>query len=460
MYSSELNLDGLVGPTHNYAGLSPGNLLSAKHARSISHPRDAALQGLAKMRYVARLGIEQAVMPPHPRPSISWLNRLGFTGTDEQIIERVAVEEPALLTACCSASGMWTANAATVSPSPDTSDRKVHFTPANLTTLFHRSIEAEWTAHLLREIFFSRAHFQVHDPLPGASAFSDEGAANHTRFSASHAAPGVEFFVYGREGVSSAAGDPSGKGATRRFQGRQTREASEAVARLHGLNPDHVVLACQNPVAIDAGVFHNDVISVGNGNVMLYHEQAFLETRDVLGRLREAIQSIDSSGDERCSFLPLCVQQEELSIEEAAECYLFNSQLLTIPDDSDHMMLLVPNDCEEHPRARRVLDRLVREDNPISRVEFIDVRQSMRNGGGPACLRLRVVLSEDELSHMHQGVRFTDVLHEQLAGWVNRHYREALSVSDLVDPSLVTETNNAFLELEDILQLPFVSPTE
>ena len=89
MTSIELNLDGLVGPTHNYAGLSPGNLLSAKHARSVSHPRDAALQGLAKMRFVASLGIEQAVMPPHPRPSISWLNRLGFLGTDAEVIAKV-----------------------------------------------------------------------------------------------------------------------------------------------------------------------------------------------------------------------------------------------------------------------------------------------------------------------------------------------------------------------------------
>ncbi|MEE2680772.1 MAG: N-succinylarginine dihydrolase [Planctomycetota bacterium] len=453
--SFEVNLDGLVGPTHNYAGLSPGNLLSAKHARSISHPRDAALQGLSKMRYVASLGIEQAIMPPHPRPSIAWLNRLGFRGTDEQVIERVAREEPSLLTACCSASGMWTANAATVSPSPDTADRKVHFTPANLSTLFHRSIEADWTAHLLRELFPSRSHFVVHDPLPGAAAFSDEGAANHTRFAPAHHAPGVEFFVYGREGIpsnDSKAGQS--EVSTHRFQGRQTREASEAVARLHGLAPPQVVMARQNPVAIDAGVFHNDVIAVGNGNVLLYHEQAFEQTREVLGLLRDAIASLGGS------FLPLCVQQEELSVEEASECYLFNSQLLTLPDESVRMMLLVPDDCREHVRARRVLDRLIREDNPIVEIEFIDVRQSMRNGGGPACLRLRVVLSEDELAHMHQGVRFTEALHAELSAWVHRHYRESLSVADLADPALVDESNQAFAELEQILQLSFVSPSE
>ena len=410
------------------------------------------------MRYLASLGIEQAVLPPHPRPSVSWLNRLGFTGAEPEAIERAAREEPALLTACCSASGMWTANAATVSPSADTADRKVHFTSANLTTLFHRSIEAEWTAHILREVFPSRSHFEIHDPLPAAAAFSDEGAANHTRFSRSHGAGGVEFFVYGREGIPSSEEGQSQMPPVRRFQGRQTREASSAIARLHGLDPARVVFACQSPEAIDAGVFHNDVIAVGNANVLLYHEQAFQDTRSVLANLRDAIDSLPAP--DATALLPLCVQQEELSIEEAAECYLFNSQLVTLPGDKGEMMLLAPDDCESHPRARRVLDRLLREDNPIARIDFIDVRQSMRNGGGPACLRLRVVLSEDELAHMHQGVRFTEPLYRSLCDWVKRHYREDVEVSDLVDPALVAETTSAFLELEEILQLPFVSPSE
>ena len=458
MNTIELNLDGLVGPTHNYAGLSPGNLLSAKHALSVSHPRAAAHQGLEKMRHVAQQGIEQAVLPPHPRPSISWLNRLGFVGPESEVIRQAMEVDPALLTACCSASGMWTANAATVSPSSDTRDRKVHFTPANLTSLFHRSIEAGWTAHLLRELFPSRTHFEVHDPLPGATAFSDEGAANHTRFAGDHGEPGVEFFVYGREGVVSSAADSS-SGPARRFAGRQTREASEAVARLHGLDPGRVVFARQNPEAIDAGVFHNDVISVGNGTVLLYHEQAFIDTGDVLRELREAIESLPA-GSAPLEFIPLCVQQEELSLEEAAECYLFNSQLLTLPGGDGKMMLLVPSDCEDHPRARRVLDRLVHEENPIARVDFIDVRQSMRNGGGPACLRLRIALSEDELAHMHQGVRFTEGLFDRLGQWVDAHYRDELTVSDLADPALVSETNGAYQQLEEILQLPFISPNE
>lgn len=456
MHSVELNLDGLVGPTHNYAGLSPGNLLSAKHAGSVAHPRAAALQGLAKMRHVAALGIPQAVLPPQLRPSTGWLNRIGFTGTDEEVIARASAEAPALLTACCSASGMWTANSATVSPSSDTADGRVHMTPANLTTLFHRSIEADWTANLLREVFASRSHFVVHDPLPGAAAFSDEGAANHTRLAGSHDDPGIEFFVHGRDGIVEGGTAPNQ--GPRRFAGRQTREASEAVARLHGLDPGRVVFARQSPEAIDAGVFHNDVIAVGNERVFLYHEQAFEDAAGVLGSLGNAFAALP--GDETGTFLPLCVQQEELTLEDASACYLFNSQLLTLPGTGGDMLLLAPTDCRDHPRAERVLSRLVGESNPISRVEFIDVRQSMRNGGGPACLRLRVVLTEDELAHMHQGVLLTEALHDRLSAWVHEYYREELSVADLADPALGAEALAAGQALEDILQINVLSNAE
>ena len=408
------------------------------------------------MRHVANLGIPQGVLPPPVRPSTDWLNRLGFTGSDAEVMERAAAEAPELLTACCSASAMWTANSATVSPSCDTSDGRVHFTPANLSTLFHRSIESVWTANLLREIFASRRHFVVHDPLPGAAAFSDEGAANHTRLCASHEDPGVEVFVHGRDGIVPGGVDPGH--STRRFSGRQTREASEAVARLHGLDPERVVFARQSPEAVDAGVFHNDVIAVGNERVFLYHEQAFVDGPDVLSELGARFAQLP--GEHRGEFLPLCVQQEELSLEEAAECYLFNSQLLTLPGTDPGMLLLAPTDCRDHPRAERVISRLVGETNPITSVEFIDVRQSMRNGGGPACLRLRVVLTEDELAHMHQGVLLTETLYQRLVEWVTTHYREELSVADLADCALGEEAAAAAIELEDILQLDSMGTAE
>ena len=455
MAAREINIDGLVGPTHNYAGLSPGNLLSTRHAGSQAHPRAAARQGLKKMRCVADLGITQVVFPPHPRPDIAVLRVLGYSGSDEEILGRVAHEDPSLLSAACSASGMWTANAATISPSADTSDGRVHVTPANLSTLFHRAIEVPWTTRLFHAAFPDEAYACIHDSLTGGAAFADEGAANHTRFARGHENLGVELFVWGRVGLASGTADSASSGPSHRFAGRQTREASEAVARLHGLDCDRVVFAQQNPEAIDAGAFHNDVIAVGNEQVLLYHDQAFLETERVLGELRSKLA--DCPGTE--SFLPLCVQKEELSLEEAAACYLFNSQLLSMPDSPGSMLLLVPTDCQEHPRARRVLDRIAGEDNPIDRVEFIDVRQSMRNGGGPACLRLRMVLTEEELASMKPGMVLDDGLYEALGSWIDRNYREELPPSALADLALVVETRRAFEELAEILPLPLELPT-
>ena len=103
---------------------------------------------------------------------------------------------------------MWVANAATVSPSADTADGRVHFTPANLVSHFHRSIEAPTTTRVLRAIFADKTHFAVHDPLPAAPQLGDEGAANHTRLAGADGAPGVEFFVYGRAAYDESAGGP------------------------------------------------------------------------------------------------------------------------------------------------------------------------------------------------------------------------------------------------------------
>ncbi len=185
----EVNFDGIVGPTHNYAGLSPGNLASQKHINQPSNPRQAALQGLAKMKMLADMGIPQAVLPPHEPPDMNALRRAGFSGSDAQVLEKAAKEKPQLLAACSSASAMWTANAATVSPSADSADGRVHFTPANLFTLFHRSIEAQTTAQILRAIFADPSVFVHHPPLPSSSDYADEGAANHMRLSASYGQP-------------------------------------------------------------------------------------------------------------------------------------------------------------------------------------------------------------------------------------------------------------------------------
>jgi succinylarginine dihydrolase len=436
----EYNFDGLVGPSHNYAGLSFGNVASFSNVRSASNPRQAALQGLAKMRELAARGYAQAVMPPQARPNFRLLRRIGFSGTDADVLARAWREAPVILACAYSAAPMWTANAATVSPSADTADGRVHFTPANLNNKLHRSEEYLQTTRTLRAIFGDSSRFVVHDALPPVPAFGDEGAANHTRFASAHGAAGVEFFVYGRAEFDPSAPSP------KKYPARQTLEASQAVARLHGLDPARTVFASQNPDVIDQGVFHNDVIAVGNGNVLFYHDQAFVDEAGTLDALRRALGSVDAD------LVPVRVPTAQVPVADAVASYLFNSQLLTRPDG--RMALVVPHECRENDAVARYLAGIVAGAGPIDELLEFDLRQSMRNGGGPACLRLRVALTEDEAQAMHGGVIMTETLYALLVSWVEKYYRDRVEPKDLADPQLAIECAAALEELERILGLP------
>lgn len=441
MTAREFNFDGIVGPTHNYSGLSYGNVASATHQHLASSPRQAALQGLKKMKFVAELGIGQCVLPPLHRPQLGFLRHIGFTGNDEQLIQKAYECDPVLLAVCYSASNMWTANAATVSPSSDCHDGRLHLTPANLASTLHRSLEAPATTHVLRTIFHDESLFAVHDPLPGTMVLTDEGAANHTRLASAHSQAGIEMFVFGQVAMNRTISGPQ------KYPARQTREASQAIARRHGLDKSKTIYLQQNPRAIDAGVFHNDVISVGNQNVLLAHQQAFVDQAESLSKLRRAFEQNFDSQLHVVEFL-----NDEISLTDTVNSYLFNSQLLTRPDGG--MTLVCPRDCQETPAAIACTKRLVSEDNPVDQVEFSELRQSMNNGGGPACLRLRVVLNEAQQRAMHPGVILTEELFDSLVSWIEKHYREEIRPDDLRDPKLLVETRDATAALCGILDLP------
>jgi len=437
----EVNFDGLVGPTHNYSGLSTGNLASTRNKAQVSSPLGAVLQGLEKMKRLSDLGLRQAVLPPQERPLVPALRQLGFSGTDEAVLEKAHSAAPELLSAVSSASSMWTANAATVSPSADTSDGKVHFTPANLVSKFHRSLEPPTTAAVLRAIFRDERRFSHHDPLPATAAFGDEGAANHTRFCAEYGGPGVEFFVYGRQALRAGQPEP------RRFPARQTLEAASAIARLHGLDPARVVLAQQNPEAIDAGVFHNDVAGVGNRDVYFHHEESLVDRDGTLELLRARFRAA-CGGELR----EIRVPAASVSLPDAVKSYLFNGQLISPP--SGGMALVLPHECETTPSVAAYLQELVSDTTqPIRTVLFMDLKQSMSNGGGPACLRLRVVLTDEEIRATNPRVFLTDALYGELTAWARKHYRDRLSPDDLRDPALLRESRAALDELTRILGL-------
>ncbi|MFM7137017.1 MAG: N-succinylarginine dihydrolase, partial [Planctomycetota bacterium] len=362
MPAIELNLDGLVGPTHHYGGLGLGNVASQRHRHEVSDPRGAALEGIAKMRLLVALGIPQAVLPPQERPLVAALRRLGFVGDDARVLASAARESPELLSAASSTSSMWAANAASVSPAADTTDGRVHLTPANLVSQFHRSLEPPTTATVLKRIFPDHDYFAHHAPLPAALPFADEGAANQMRLCPTHGEPGIEAFVFGRDGETRPGG---------RIPARQSLAASQAVARLHGVAADRRLFLRQSEAAIDAGVFHNDVIAVANENVLLVHERAYAEGTAALHAIRAAYARVCGPG-----LVVIEVPEREVSLADAVDTYLFNSQLLTLPTGG--MALVCPAECRSHAATSRWLDALLAAGGPIATVHPVEVGQSMR----------------------------------------------------------------------------------
>jgi succinylarginine dihydrolase len=437
----EVQFDGIVGPTHNYGGLSPGNVASLAHEGQTSNPRAAARQGLAKMRFVRDLGVPQAVLPPQDRPSLASLRRLGFSGSDEAILAAAGAGDGLLLRLCSSASAMWTANAATVAPSADTDDARVHLTVANLQQMFHRAIEAPTTTRVLERIFADAARFSVHAPLPGGGQFADEGAANHLRLATSRGAAHV--FAWGRSAFGGASADAS-KPAPQpaRHPARQAREASEAVMRLHRLRPERCFFPRQHPDGIDQGAFHTDVLAVGTETFLMLHDLAFAEVDGLLRDLRRAL------GDE---LEVVRASSQELPVDRAVAAYPFNSQIVATADGS--LAIVAPEDAREDAASHAFLDRVLQSGGSVRAVHYIDVRQSMHNGGGPACLRLRVPLTDDEMGALGAHVLLDDALHDALAAWIDRHYRDRLAPSDLADPAVARESLQALDELTGILSL-------
>lgn len=438
MKAREVNFDGLVGLTHHYAGLSFGNEASTRHRFQQSNPRLAAKQGLLKMKALADAGFPQGVIPPHERPCLPVLRQLGFSGSDEQVLAKAAAQAPHLLSAASSASAMWVANAATICPSADSLDGKVHLTVASLNNKFHRAIEAPTTEAVLRAIFRDDAHFSVHPALPQVAMFGDEGAANHNRFGGDYGEPGVQLFVYGRE--------ESAQTAPARYPARQTLEASQAIARINQVRPQQVLFARQNPDVIDQGVFHNDVIAVSNRQVLFCHEHAFVDQPRLLAELQARVPG----------FMAIEVPDSAVSVADAVATYLFNSQLLSRDDGS--MMLVLPQESQTHAGVWRYLNALLAQDNPVSELQVFDLRESMANGGGPACLRLRVVLTDAEQQAVNPAVMMNDSLFTTLNNWVDRYYRDRLTQADLADPQLLREGREALDRLTQLLHLGSVYP--
>ncbi len=431
----EVNFDGLVAPNHNYAGLAPGNLASDLNRHRTAFPRQAALQGLKKMALLKKLGLKQAVVPPQTRPDFKALKKLGYSGNEKKIIDKLFQQDSKLLAQFYSASAMWVANCATISPSIDTKDGKVHITPANLISNFHRSIEANNSYQFLKFVFNDPHKFTVHPPL--SEKFPDEGAANHCRLTTNHSKSGIELFVFGKGNDQPQA---------TKFPARQNQNASKKIITNHKLSNKNSILAQQSIKAIDAGVFHNDVISTANENLFLFHEYTFENQKEIKKILTDSFKQLLEE-----ELVMVEISERELKLEEAISTYLFNSQIVTLPDNS--MTLIAPLECQENPATEKIISSLISKDLRLNKVIYTDLRQSMQNGGGPACLRWRAPLTANELNSIHQGILLDDKLELKLEKWIHKNYREELSPKDLGDYHLVDEIRTALDELTQILKL-------
>ncbi len=405
MTLSEINFDGIIGPSHNYAGLSLGNLASAKNAGGVSQPRAAALQGVAKMRANIDLGLTQGFFMPLDRPHNQWLDSLALT---------TETANSRLFACAFSASSMWAANAATVSPQPDTKDGLCHLTVANLVTMPHRSHEHYGTLQQL-QLVFAGPQFAVHAPVP--APFGDEGAANHMRLCISHGAPGIEVFVYG------ITGGP--------FPARQHIEASQTVSRLNAVAAP--LFAQQSSEAIAAGAFHNDVVAVANENVLFTHELAFADAPAFYAELRDRLPEIEI----------IEVPASRVSLADAISSYLFNAQLVTLPANAG-MALILPTEAQDNPRVWSWLTEMVAGNGPIRKLVPVDVRQSMANGGGPACLRLRVVCNPSDVDSRFMASAETL---DRIGNVIDAYWPATIAPDQIQHPELISQIRSARLAL-------------
>lgn len=434
----EVNIDALVGPSHHFGGVGVGNKASQNSTRKPSHPRRAALEGLRKAQVVAELGVPQYVLPPLRRPLLGYLQRLGFTGEFDEQCAQARHAEPSAYSATFSSAYMWAANAGTVAPACDCYDECTNILLANLSSSWHR-----WYEHSGRDIQLKRMFAGsdlnpfIHPALPPVGPLRDEGAANHMRLCNVAGDIGLHVFVYGE---SEDGPRPKVNIA------RQTLAASRATARLLGLDPARTFFLQQHPDAIDAGVFHNDVIATSHRHLLIMHERAFINAESELQRLGEAFESATGT-----ALKIITVSEEELTLADAVKSYLFNSQLLTPAHDANSMVMLCAGQCQVMPPVRQLIRRwLTANDIPINDVRYVQLDESMSGGGGPACLRLRMPLPAEAIESFAPNYRLTDELLRRLIKLVDDFYPEQLKWESLSSSENLERYERAFLEFERI----------
>ena len=192
---------------------------------------------------------------------------------------------------------------------------------------------------------------------------------------------------------------------------------------------------------IAAGAFHNDVVAVANERVLFTHEQAFEHPDQTYADIKRMMPEAEI----------IIVPANRVSLADAIQSYLFNAQLVTLSDGG--MALILPSEAQDNARVWGWLTEMVEGNGPIRKLVPVDVRQSMANGGGPACLRLRVVADPATVDQ-----RFIADAHKLdiIAEVVTVHWPETIVPDQLGDPDLLDKVRLArlaLLEATDLLAL-------
>lgn len=427
----EFNIDGLIGPTHHFGGLGIGNIASESNRSRVSHPRMAALEGLSKMRKLYELGIPQFFLPPPKRPNGRWLKAVGFDHSNPDHWKRCFEFFPTVFSSALSSSFMWMANAASVSAGVDCKDGKSRVVVANLAASLHRGQECVERLTQLVDLFRYSNFMEIVAGIPGLTPLRDEGAANIMRLWNAHNHQGIYVFVYGDGGRDTIEADGAStllRSATL-HPSRQTLLASRLVSNLLRIHDTRIHFVQQHSDAIDAGVFHNDVIATSHENFLLVHSRAFHNQPLELERISDAF--LRQNGE---ALRILEIEESELALEEAVKTYLFNSQIVTLSDG--HWMMLCPMECQQSESVQKMLRRIQNVESRIRDIAFVSLRESMANGGGPACLRLRAYASEREIRNLPAQYRIDDESLAFLEQFIASEYPEAVRLHDFLDGDL------------------------
>ena len=187
-------------------------------------------------------------------------------------------------------------------------------------------------------------------------------------------------------------------------------------------------------------------MATSHRNVWLHHEHAYIDADKTILEIEERFELVTQQSLHRCK-----ITAAELPLCDAVSSYLFNGQLLPSDRGPELMTMLCPEQVRETPTALRAIESLIDSDGPIVACEFVELRESMNNGGGPACLRLRVPMNEANWKNLPGNLRFSETIADQLCRVIESTYPAKLETSDLTSLELVHQVKLAVQELNRVL---------